>query len=102
MTDIAMVNRIEKLEAEVKSMAMDCLVAHGQASDAYQAQLLAEAKLQNQTQLIEQLFALLDITEETDDGRPFKPVHINCSRVMDAEKMQKVLVGLKRTLGDRG
>ena len=91
-------DRIEELEAEVKSMAMDCLVARGQASDAYQAQLLAEAKLQDQTQLIEQFFALMDITEQTDEGRYFKPNRITSSRVMDAEKLEKVLAELKQTL----
>lgn len=37
--------RIEELEAQVQSMALDCLAAHGQAGDAHKAQLDAEAKL---------------------------------------------------------
>ena len=91
-------DHIEELEAEVKSMALDYLVASGQASDAYQAQLAAEAKLKNQTQLIEQFFTLMDITEQTDEGRDFKPNRIYSSRVMDAEKLEKVLAELKGTL----
>jgi hypothetical protein len=93
-----MADRIEKLEAEVKSMAMDCLVAHGQASDAYQAQLAAEAKLQDQTHLIEQLFALLEITEQTDEGRYFHPNIIRSSRALDAEKLKTIMAELKRTV----
>ena len=37
-------DRIEELEAELRSMALDCLAAKGQAAEAYQAQLAAEAK----------------------------------------------------------
>ena len=33
------------LETKFKRMALDCLSAHGQAMDAYQAQIEAEAKL---------------------------------------------------------
>jgi hypothetical protein len=93
-------DRIEELEAEIKSMAMDCLVAKGQASDAYQAQLLAEAKLQDQTNLIEQLFALLDITEQKDDGRYFHPNIIRSSRALDAEKLQEILGKLRGYIND--
>jgi vacuolar-type H+-ATPase subunit H len=35
---------VEKLEAELRSMALDYLVAVGQAAEAYQAQLAAEAE----------------------------------------------------------
>ena len=38
-------DRIEELEADLRKMALDCLAADGQAADAYQAQLAAEAKL---------------------------------------------------------
>ena len=88
----------EELEAEVKSMAMDCLVAKGQASDAYEAQLLAEAKLDDQTNLIEQLFSLLEITEQKEDGRYFHPTTIICRRALDAEKLKKILAELKRSV----
>jgi hypothetical protein len=57
-----------------------------------------EAKLNDQTHLIEQFFALLDITEQTDEGRYFKPNRIYSHRVMDAEKLEKVLVELKRSI----
>jgi hypothetical protein len=36
---------VEKLEANLQSMALDYLAAEGQAAEAYQAQLAAEAKL---------------------------------------------------------
>lgn len=38
-------DRIEKLEAENRELAMQVLAAEGQAADAYQAQKSAEAKL---------------------------------------------------------
>jgi outer membrane murein-binding lipoprotein Lpp len=40
-------NRIEELEADLRKMALDYLAAEGQAAEAYQAQLEAEAKLAN-------------------------------------------------------
>jgi hypothetical protein len=39
-------DRIEELEAKLREMALDCLAADGQAAEAYQAQLAAEAKLE--------------------------------------------------------
>jgi hypothetical protein len=36
---------MEKLEAKLQSMALDYLAVRGQAAEAYQAQLAAEAKL---------------------------------------------------------
>jgi outer membrane murein-binding lipoprotein Lpp len=39
--------RIEELEADLRKMALDYLAAQGQAAEAYQAQLEAEAKLAN-------------------------------------------------------
>jgi hypothetical protein len=40
-------DRIEELEADLRKMALDYLAAEGQAAEAYQAQLEAEAKLAN-------------------------------------------------------
>ena len=39
-------DRIEELEADLRKMALDYLAAEGQAAEAYQAQLAAEAKLE--------------------------------------------------------
>lgn len=52
--------------------------------------------------LVKELFRLLDITEETDDGRVFRPNRISSCRALDAEKLNQVLVELKRTLEDWG
>ena len=54
-----------------------------------------KAKLQNQTHLIEQLFALLDKTEETDDGTVFHPNQLRSCRASDTEKLNKVLTELR-------
>ena len=57
-----------------------------------------EAKLTNQTHMIAQVFALLDVTEETEDGRVFHPTQIRSSRVLDAEKLGVLLAELRDTL----
>ena len=48
------------------------------------------------------LFELLDKIEETDEGRVFHPNRISSCRALDAEKLNQVLVELKRTLEDWG
>jgi hypothetical protein len=45
---------------------------------------------------IRELFALLDITEQTDDGHTFHPNTIRSSRALDAEKLDQVLCKLKK------
>ena len=52
--------------------------------------------------LVKELFMLLDVTEESDDGRVFHPNRISSCRAQDAEKLNQVLVELKRTLEDWG
>jgi hypothetical protein len=47
--------RIEELEAKLQDMALDCLAAQGQAEEAYQAQLAAEAKLAEAVGVMEAL-----------------------------------------------
>lgn len=48
--------------------------------------------------LVKELFELLDKTEETNEGRVFRPNQISSCRALDAEKLNQVLVELKRTL----
>ena len=45
--------------------------------------------------LLKEFFALLDITEQTDEGRYFKPNVIRSCRASDAEKLEQVLGKLK-------
>lgn len=54
---------------------------------------LAEMKV-----LLKRLFALLDITEQTDEGRYFKPNTIRSCRASDAEELEQVLGKLKTML----
>lgn len=105
-------NRIEELEAErnealnqLDSALYSISVLEKRAKTfcdgwgiADKGRIEAEAKLNDQTQLIEQFFDLMDITEQTDEGRYFKPNRIYSRRVMDAEKLEKVLAELKQTL----
>jgi hypothetical protein len=41
------------------------------------------------------LFQLLDKTEETDDGRSFRPNQLRSCRALDAEKLDTILGKLK-------
>lgn len=52
--------------------------------------------------LVKQLFILLDKTEETDEGRVFRPNQISSCRALDAEKLNQILVALKHTMEDFG
>ena len=60
------------------------------------------SKAQAYDVLVRELFALLDKTEETDEGRYFRPNKISSCRAMDAEKLEQVLKELKNVLEDRG
>lgn len=60
------------------------------------------SKAQQYDVLVYQMFELLDITEETDDGRVFHPNRISSCRAADAEKLEQVLIELKQTMQDFG
>jgi len=52
--------------------------------------------------LVKELFVLLDKTEESAEGRVFRPNVIRSCRALDTEKLEKVLVALKNTMEDKG
>ena len=58
------------------------------------------SKAQAYDVLVRELFVLLDRTEETDEGRVFRPNRISSCRALDAEKLEQVLKDLKNTLED--
>ena len=60
------------------------------------------SKAQAYDVLVRELFVLLDRTEETDEGRVFRPNVIRSCRALDAEKLEQVLKELKNVLEDRG
>lgn len=60
------------------------------------------SKAQQYDVLVKELFELLDRTEETNEGRKFRPVQISCSREQDRLQLNQVLVQLKNTMEDRG
>jgi hypothetical protein len=60
------------------------------------------SKAQAYDVLVRELFVLLDKTEETDEGRVFRPNTISSCRAMDAEKLEQVLKELKNVLEDFG
>jgi len=86
-------DRIEELQTQIEELHHAVTAAHFKGyMDGKQA---AEAKLNDQTRLIEQFFALLDIKEQKDDGRYFYPNIIRSSRALDAEKLEEILVKLR-------
>ena len=46
-------------------------------------------------ELVREFFEILDRQESTDSGRMFHPTTIHCSRVMEMQKLERVLLGLK-------
>lgn len=44
---------------------------------------------------VKEFFALLDATEESDEGRAFHPVMISCCRVMLTSKVEIALAKMK-------
>ena len=60
------------------------------------------SKAQAYDVLVKALFELLDKIEETDEGRVFHPNRISPCPPLNTEKLNQVLVELKRTLEDWG
>ena len=60
------------------------------------------SKVQEYDTLVRELFRLLDLVEETDDGRTHRPIKIYCTRELDRLKLESVLSSLRNTLGDWG
>ena len=50
---------------------------------------------------LEDFFILLDKTEETDEGRVFRPNHISSCRVQDGQKLENLLRLMKATVEGR-
>jgi hypothetical protein len=57
-------DRIQQLEREKREAALDALAAHGQAHDAYEAQLKAEATVATLTEKVEALEWFSEISAE--------------------------------------
>jgi hypothetical protein len=64
--------------------------------------LSGEKKLDDLKDSIKELFSLLDVTEETDEGRVHRPVQIVCVRSDMLMKLEAVLATLKSTMEDKG
>jgi hypothetical protein len=60
---------------------------------------IAKIKVSNEATglaaLVKEFISLLDITEESDSGNEFKPNRISSCRVMDGERMEKLLAEMK-------
>lgn len=51
-------------------------------------------------ELLKKLFYYLDITEESDSGRPFRPNVISSCRAMDGAELNEILNQLKAQVSD--
>jgi len=76
-------DRIEALEREKREAALDALAAHGQAHDAYEAQLKAEARLAKAVEALREIIARWD-TPAWKEVEPTGAV-INRARAVLAE-----------------
>ena len=60
------------------------------------------SKEQQYDVLVKALFELLDTVEQTDTGQDFRPTVIRSCRNDHVEKLDKIMTGLKNTLGGQG
>jgi len=51
-------------------------------------------------QLVKEFFKILDIKEETDEGRLFRPNFISSCRAMDGAKLDTILTRMKEIIKD--
>ena len=58
------------------------------------------SKCETYDYLVDKLFNLLDIEEETDEGRVFRPNVIRSCRVSDGAEIEDVLRALKANMKD--
>lgn len=85
------------------TLCSNCEMYQAAKRDAEEAEAYAEeleVKLADQAHLIGQFFALLNVTEESDEGRTFRPNVITSCRVADAEKLEHILIKLKGFIND--
>ena len=82
-----MADRIEELEAKLKTVVED--------------KVDVVVKLTKLQTYLEDFFILLDKTEETDEGRVFRPNRISSCRVQDGQKLENLLRLMKATVEGR-
>ena len=80
-------DRIEELNFNLKT------VAEGKVD--------VVVKLTQLQTYLEDFFTLLDKTEETDEGRVFRPNHISSCRAEDGQKLENLLRLMKAAVEDR-
>jgi hypothetical protein len=51
--------------------------------------------------LVKELFRILDVTEESDEGRVSRPVRVVCHRSYLLQELEEVLSLLKLTMEDK-
>ena len=80
-------DRIEELEAKLKTVVED--------------KVDVVVKLTKLQTYLEDFFILLDKTEETDEGRVFRPNRISSCRIQDGQMLDNLLRLMKATVEGR-
>lgn len=80
-------DRIEQLEKEKREAALDAIAALGQAQDAYEAQLGAEAKLAKAVEALEKVQAFVrDLAPYADQGHALVPALFEACETLEELK----------------
>ena len=82
-----MADRIEELEAKLKTVVED--------------KVDVVVKLTKLQTYLEDFFILLDKTEESDEGRVFRPNRISSCRIQDGQMLDNLLRLMKATVEGR-
>jgi len=91
-------DRIEELEADLRKMALDYLAADGQAAEAYQAQLAAEARIE---ELEKENFTLVATQCPFPDGEGLTGSpsgHAYCAKDVELEGCDEYIQSLIKTI----
>lgn len=81
----------------------DMMITIAMKTFEYMADRIEELEKRNASleTLIKDFFTLLDKTEETDEGRVFRPNHISSCRAEDGQKLENLLRLMKATVEGR-
>lgn len=61
----------------------------------------ADKQYEDLAAAVRQFFAMLDIVEESDSGRVFRPIYLSNSRVMLQEPMENILRQMKEMSSEK-
>jgi len=97
----ACIKSAAELAKTLKEQPMSYRIEAATKEEWAERALSGEKKLDDLKDSIKELFSLLDVTEETDEGRVHRPVQIVCVRSDMLMKLENVLATLKSTIEDK-